>query len=157
MALSKRDRAWHRRAGALCFNRAWVYLQKRRRTAAEDRQLLDLVHASRFHWGLVGTPRHRAIADWQVSRAYAALHEPTLSLAYARSSLELCRQHALADLLASAYEGLARAHVAAHQTAIARGYLRKAREQVEAAPVDREDRETFLGQIRDTERSIRPR
>jgi len=154
MVGSKSERAWHRTMGARCFNRAWSYLGKRRRTADDDRRMLDLVHASRFHWGLVGDARHRAVADWQVSRAYAALSQPTLALAYSRSALALCEKHRLADLLCTAYEGMARAYGAARQMRRAGSYLRRALAQLEVAPVDREDRKVYLRQIRETERGI---
>ncbi|MGA8604654.1 MAG: hypothetical protein WB788_06285 [Thermoplasmata archaeon] len=117
--------------------------------------MLTLVHASRFHWGLVGQARERAVADWQVSRAYAAVHQPQLSLLFARSCLELCETNQLSEFLCTAYEAMARAFATARDPRSARKYLRKARDQLEAASVDDEDRKVFLGQIRETQKLIR--
>jgi len=155
MSLSKAEREFHRKTGARCFNQAWELLEKKRRNPEEDRRLLTLVHASRFHWGLVGQARERAVADWQVSRAYAAVHEPHLSLLFARSSLELCETNHLSEFLCTAYEAMARAFAAAREPRSARKYLQKARAQLEASSVDDEDRKVFLGQIRETEKLIR--
>jgi tetratricopeptide (TPR) repeat protein len=154
MTVSKAERAFHRKTGARCFNEAWKYLEKAGRNASDNRRLLNLVHASRFHWGLVGTPRNQAVGDWQISRAYAALGRPELALQFARSSLELCRKNDLSDLEGTAYEAVARAYAVAKDPPTARKYLQKARERLEAFSVDAEDREIFLGQIRDTERLI---
>jgi hypothetical protein len=151
---SKAEREFHRTTGARCFNEAWVYLEKKHRRTADDHRMLNLVHASGFHWGLVGKPRNRAIADWQISRVYAALRRPELSLSFAHSCLELCRKHGLTDLEGTAYEAIARAYVVAEDAPRARKYLKKAREHLDASSVDSEGRATFLGQIRDTERLL---
>jgi hypothetical protein len=155
MALSPAQRELHRKQGARCFNEAWEYLEKRHRTPADDRRLLTLVHASRFHWGLVGTARERAVADWQVARAYAAVDQPELALLFARSTLELCETQRLSDLLCTAYESMARAFAVAKDSKAATRYLRKARAQLAASGVDDEDRKIYLGQIRATEKLIR--
>ena len=155
MTLSKAQREFHRKAGARCFNEAWEYLDKKRRSRDDNRCMLTLVHASRFHWGLVGQARERAVADWQVSRAYAAVHEPQLALLFARSSLELCEANHLSEFLCTAYEAMARAFAVADDSRSARKYLRKARAQLEASSADDEDRKIFLSQIRETEKLIR--
>jgi tetratricopeptide (TPR) repeat protein len=154
MTVSKAEREFHRKTGARCFNEAWKYLEKAGRNARDDRHLLHLVHASRFHWGLVGTARNQTVGDWQISRAYAALSQPELALRFARSSLELCRKNGLSDLEGTAYEAIARSYAVAKDPPSARKYLQKAREHLDASSVDAEDREIFLGQIRDTERLI---
>jgi tetratricopeptide (TPR) repeat protein len=154
MTASKEEREFHRRTGARCFNDAWKYLEKAGRTARDDRHLLNLVHASRFHWGLVGTPPSQAVGDWQISRAYAALGEPRLALEFARSSLELCEKNDLSELEGTAYEAMARAYAVAKDSPRARRYLKKAREHLAASSIDEEARKTFLSQIRETERLI---
>jgi tetratricopeptide (TPR) repeat protein len=154
MTASKEEREFHRKLGARSFNEAWKYLEKAGRTARDNRRLLNLVHASRFHWSLVGTPRNQAVGDWQISRAYAALGEPTLALEFARSSLELCEKNDLSELQGTAYEAMARAYALAKDFPRARSYLKKAREHLAASPIDEEERKTFLSQIRETERWI---
>lgn len=156
MTLSAVEREFHRKTGARCFNEAWKYLEKNRRNARDDRCLLSLVHASRFHWSLVGTPRNQAVGDWQISRAYAALGQPELALQFARSSLELCQKNDLSELEGTAYEAMARAYAVAKDARTAGRYLKKAREHLDASSADDEDRRIFLGQIRATERMIEP-
>ncbi|MGD0256895.1 MAG: hypothetical protein ABSB90_03315 [Thermoplasmata archaeon] len=154
MALTKTERELHRKMGTRCFNEAWDYLEKRHRTARDDRQLLHLVHASRYHWDLAGTAQNRAIADWQVSRAYAALRSPTLAIQFARSALDLCEENDLAEFLATAYEAMARAHATAGELRPARQFLSKARAQLDVSPLDAEGREVYRSQIRETERLV---
>ncbi len=154
MTLSKSAREFHRKTGARSFNEAWVYLEKKRRTRTDDRRMLDLVHASRLHWGLVGTDRNRAIADWQISRVYAALGESQLALNYARSSLSLCRKSHLTASLGSAHEGLARALAIAKDFPAARKHLTRAQKLFAALLLDDEDRRTYLDRLEETERLI---
>ena len=116
--------------------------------------MLDLAHASLFHWGIAGGPRERAVGEWQVARVYASLNEPGMALRFAEACLATCQTNGLVGELATAYEGIARAHGVAGRTRLAREFLGKAREALEAAPVERGDRKVYLDQIRDTERKI---
>ena len=72
--MSEGELELHRKTAKKCFNEAWDYLDKKSRDAQEERQMLHLAHASRYHWGLVGTPKDQAIGDWQISRIYATLN-----------------------------------------------------------------------------------
>jgi hypothetical protein len=155
MALSKRDRELHRKMMASCFNECWEYLEKRKRTDPDDRRMLTLTHAARFHAEVAGTPKNQAIGDWQISRVYAALREPRLSLGFAKSSLELCERNGLSEILCTAYEAMARAHAVNNDRAAAQDFILKAHNALDASSVDEEGRDIFLGQIRETERSIR--
>ncbi len=66
-------------------------------------------HASRFHWGQVGTPREWSIGEWQLSHIYATLGRVEPALFHARRCLALCQQHRVGGFtLAYAYEALAR-------------------------------------------------
>ncbi len=157
MTLSRSERELHRKTATRCFNEAWTYLEKKHRTADDDRRMLLLVHTSRFHWGLAGTPQSQAVGDWQISRAYSALGDSRLALAYARSCLMLCREHDLSDLLGTAYEAMARAYATANERSAARAYLKRAREQLATSHLDREAAAIYRAQIEDTERLIRGR
>lgn len=154
MTLSKKEREFHRKSGVRSFNEAWNYLEKKRRNASDERRLMTLVHASRFHWGLVGTPWNEAVSDWLISRAYAALGQPELSLQFAKSVLELCEKNNLSDLKSTAYEAMARAYAVAKDRPRARRFLARALDQLERSSVDETDRRVLLGQIRETERMI---
>jgi hypothetical protein len=153
MTLSKSEREFHRKTAVTCFNKTWAYLEKNRNTD-ERQQMLHLAHASRFHWGLVGTPKNFAISDWQISRVYADLEQPDLALQFAKSSLEVCEKNNLSEFLCSAYEGMARAHAVARNNGAATSYLKKARAQLDSADIDKEDRKVYLDQIRETEQLL---
>jgi hypothetical protein len=48
-----------RRLAVDCFNRVWGLLEMPARTVEDDDELLHCAHASRYHWGEVGTPANR--------------------------------------------------------------------------------------------------
>jgi len=152
--LSKSEREYHRKTAARCFNETWEYLEKKRRTREEDLKMLQSAHASRYHWGIVGTPRNRAVGEWQISRVYAALKQPRLSLLFAMSSLDACRRENLTEILVPAYEGLARAHAVARERSLARKYLKLAQKLLRTLDLESEDKRIYLGQIEDTAKMI---
>ncbi len=152
--ISEKEREFHRRTAAKCFNGAWEYLEKKKRSRDDERQMLFLAHASRYHWGLVGTARNRMVGEWQISRVYADLDLPGLSINFAKAAVDTCRKNLLREFLASTYEGLARAYAVSHQRKLAREYIAKARRSLRLVK-DREDAEIFEGQIKDTEALIK--
>ena len=152
--MPKNEREFHRKVAVACFNGAWDYLGKKRRTSSDDREMLSLAHASRYHWGVVGTPTNRAVSDWQVSRAYAEIGDPRLSLEFAKSSLAICESNGLGDTVHTANEACARAYAVAGEQDKARAHLARARRQLNALNLGKEDREVYLGQINETERLI---
>lgn len=106
--MKKGERDFHRSTAAMCFNEAWEYLEmKRKRSPEDERLMLHLSHTSRYHWGLVGTSRNRAVGDWQLSRIYAEIGQPVLALEFAKASLETCEGCHLSDLLHTAIEAMA--------------------------------------------------
>jgi hypothetical protein len=155
MTLSARDREFHKKMMASCFNECWEYLEKRKRSDRDGRRMLTLTHAARYHAGVAGTPKNHAIGDWQVSRVYATLREPRLALGFAESCLEQCQKHGLSELLCTAYEAIARAQAVGNDLGSARDSIARARESLDASSVEEESRDIFLGQIRETERLIR--
>ena len=142
----------HKRIARECFNETWNYLEKEARSEEDDRIMLNLTHASRYHWSLIGNAENLAVGDWQISRVYSALKQPMLALQFAKSSLELCERSNLSSLIVSAYEGIARAYAVNNDTQSARIFIKKAREQLTMAKVDDEDRRIFLDQILETEK-----
>lgn len=149
--LSKSEREFHRKTAVRCFNETWDYLDKKERTEQDAQKMLQLAHASRYHWGLVGTPRNKAVGDWQISRVYAALEQPRLSLIFAKSSLEICKKEKLSEVLATAYEAVARAYAVAEDYASARKYLKLARDKLNTLDLKAEDRKVYVGQFDETE------
>ncbi len=155
MPLTNSEKEFHRRAAVACFNRAWDYLDMKARDSEEEEEMLHLAHASRYHWGLVGTPRNQAVGDWQIARVYAAIGAPELSLQFALSSLTTCEKKHLDDLVPSALEGVARAYVAAGDPRNANRLLGMAKERLARAKLSPSDKRVFAGQIRSTEALVR--
>ena len=145
---------FHRETAKRCFNEAWDYLEKKGRTADDEQQMLHLAHTARYHRSFVGTDRNFAVGDWQISRVYAALNEPRLTLHFAKSSLERMQKNNLSDILCTGYEAIARAYAVAKEYDHARGHIKRARDQLAKSNVDEEDRKIFSDQIRDTEQLI---
>jgi tetratricopeptide (TPR) repeat protein len=152
--MSKAEREFHRKTAAESFNRAWDYLEKKNRTQEDDREMLTLAHASRYHWGQVGTRENQAVGEWQLSRIYADLGQQDLALRFAMASLSTCKVNNLLEIMPSAYEGVARAYAAGGDSRKAERYLAKAREQLKTLTLDKDDRKIYLGQIKDTQRLI---
>ena len=123
------DREFHRKTAVECFNRARDYLEKKDRTIHDDHLMLHLAHTSRYHWSFVGTAKNLAIGDWQVSRVYAALRQPDLSLHFAKASLEIGEKNSLLEVVLSANEAMARAYAtgkkAAGETDASRPHLKR--------------------------------
>ena len=123
------------------FNHTWTLLEKKDRTQDEDDEMIHAAHASRYHWGEVGGPEHRARGEWQCSRVYAVLGRGEPSMWHARRCLAICEEHGIADWdIAAAYEALARASLVAGDRAEAARWAGAARTAL-AAVVDEDDRE----------------
>ncbi len=148
------DREFHKRTAVECFNRAWDYLEKKDRTVHDDHLMLHLAHASRYHWSFVGTAKNLAIGDWQVSRVYAALNQPELSLQFAKASLEIGEKNSLPETVLTANEAIARAYATDEKYNLAKGFLDKAKNQLRTASLDDQDRKVYSDQIRETEKMI---
>jgi hypothetical protein len=125
------------------FGRVWTLLEMEGRTAEQDDEMIHAAHASRFCWGEVGGPEHRARGEWQCSRVYSVLGRGEPAVHHARRCLEICQENGIGDWdLAFAYEALARAHAVASEADEAALYKDLAREAGEAI-ADAEDREVF--------------
>lgn len=138
---------WHRKTAVELFNHVWTLLEKPRRTKDEDLRMIHEVHASRHHWGLVGSPVNFAIGEWQVSHVYAVLRRPEPATYHAERCLAICKANRIGDFpLAFAYEALARGAAVAGR----RGDLRKhlaAAERAGQRIREKEDREEFFRQL----------
>jgi hypothetical protein len=134
------DRARHRKIGADLFNYTWSLLDRPKRTPEEDDEMVHAAHASRYHWGHAGTARNRSIAEWQISRVYAAVGRAEPALHHARRSLDIARRHRLGRFyLAYAHEAMARASSVAGDSRSRARYLREAR-RIGRTVRDRDDR-----------------
>lgn len=118
----------HRKIGADLFNFTWSLLDRKRRTKDEDAEMLNAAHASLYHWSQAGTPRNRAIGEWQVSRVYSVLGRSEPAIHHARRALQIARRGGLGAFhLAYGYEALARAANAAERPRDRNRYIREAR------------------------------
>ena len=138
---------WHKTFGKETNHLVWDLLGKAERTPQEDERMVHAVHASRFHWGEIGTPVNFTRGDWLISHVYAVLNMPQQALAYAKTCLAICQQHAIGDFdLAYACEAMARAYAALGQQSDCLHYLQLAREAGEQiSNVEPGDKEIFFG------------
>src|SRR5437660_11585404 len=151
---SQTDKEFHRKVAAECFNRTWDYLEQKNRSLDDDQMMLNLAHASRYHWRLIGKPWNFTAGDWQISRVYAALNQSDLAVGFAKKALEISKNHNLSEGLIFAYAGLAWAHAVVRKYPLARVFVSKAREQLRVVSLDDEDRKIYSDQIDETERMI---
>ena len=109
--------------------------------------MLLLACTSRQLWGEVGGPVEIVTGDWQVAHVAALVGQSDLSLAFASAAYERASRSDVPDwLMASACEGLARAHAAAGHVAEREAWIAKAREHLKHVDDD-EDRELVDSQI----------
>jgi hypothetical protein len=122
------------------FNHTWTLLERTDRTPEQDDEMVHAAHASRYHWGEVGTAANRARGEWQCARVYAVLGRGEPALHHARRCLAICEEHDLGDWdLAAAWEALARASWVAGDGPGSRDALARGRAALEGI-ADAEDR-----------------
>lgn len=137
----------HRWFGVELFNGTWGLLDKEGRTPEEDARLIHMVHASRYHWGEVGTPLEFSRGEQLISHVYALLKMPAPALYHAQLTLTLCEKHGYGDFdLAFAYEAMARAYAVAGEAAKRDEYVARGRQAAEGIAKP-EDREYFLAEL----------
>jgi len=141
------DPTTRRKLVADLFNHTWTLLEKPDRTQAEDDEMIHSAHASRFHWGEVGEGVNLARGEWQCSRVYAALGRPEPALWHARRCVEINEANAIADWdIASAYEAMARAYLAAGDLEQVDMWKAKATAALDGI-ADKDDREVIEGDL----------
>ena len=107
-------KATHRKIAVDCFNSVWNLMEKKDRTIDEDDKMIHMAHASRFHWGEIGTPVEFERGEWQISRMYTVLKRSEPALYHAKRCLEICKENNIGDWdIAFAYEANARAYAVA--------------------------------------------
>ena len=145
---SKFSEEEHKKFAVGLFNLAWSLLNKKDRTKEEDDKMIHAAHASRFHWGEIGTPVHFERGEWQISRVYSVLKRSEPALYHAQRCLEICKEDNIGDFdVAFANEALARAYAVAGQGAECRKYAElaeKAGKQIK----EKEDRDIFFSEFK---------
>ncbi len=128
------------------FNRVWQLLDTDNRTVEQDDEMVDAAHASRYHWGHIGTPENYAVGEWQLSRVYSVLGRGEPAVHHANRCLAIVQGHPLdAWLLGSAYEAMARAYAVSGDPAAA-SWRAKAVAQLDQID-DPEDREVVARDV----------
>lgn len=108
------DKDTERKLAAELFGYTWSLLDKKDRTPADDMEMIHAAHASRFHWGRVGTAQEWSVGEWQIARVYATLGRAEPAQFHARQALKLAEDGKLpAFYVACAHEVMARAALAA--------------------------------------------
>jgi hypothetical protein len=142
------ERAWHRKFAVDLFNLTWDLLDKEERTAEEKDKMIHAAHASRFHWGEIGTPLELERGEWQISRVYAVLGQSEAAIYHGQRCLAICTANQIADFdIAFAYESLARAYAVAGDAGKSGEYLQladQAGQQIEAEG----NRDYFLSELK---------
>jgi hypothetical protein len=88
-ATSELDAATHRQLGVDLYNSTSTLLEKPDRSALETDEMIHRAHASRWHWGKVGTEVNLARGEWLCSRVYAVLGRAEPALWHARRCVEI--------------------------------------------------------------------
>jgi hypothetical protein len=137
----------HKKLAVDLFNLTWNLLDKKDRTKEEDDKMIHAAHASRFHWGEVGTPLEFERGEWQISRVYSVVKRSEPAVYHAQRCLEICKQQGIGDFdIAFAYEALARAYAVAGQKARCEENMelaRKAGEQIKKE----DDKKYFFSEL----------
>ena len=138
---------WHRQVAVDAFNRAWELIELGVRTPEQDREILALAFASRYHWGWVGGDEEAMVGDWLIAHVASLEDLGELAHRYATVALDICRANGWTDWrLASMLEGMARASAAVDDDHGRDRYAAEAR-RVLATLEDKEDRELIASQL----------
>jgi len=130
------------------FNHVWTLIELPQRTPAQDDEMIHAAHASRSHWGEVGTKANLARGEWQVSRVYTVLGRSEPALYHAHRCLAYVEEgDGVEDWdLPFAFEALARAQAVAGDVGESLRYETLAREAGEGI-ADEEDRDHLLSEL----------
>jgi len=138
----------HRKFAVELFNLTWSLLDKKDRTVEDNDKMIHVAHASRFHWGEVGTPLEFERGEWQISRVYSVLKRSEPALYHAKRCLEICKEHNIGGFdIAFAYEAMARVYAVANNKAECERYIQLAREAGERIE-KKEDRDYFFSELK---------
>jgi cation transport regulator ChaB len=120
--------AAHRFFSAHCFNRAWDFIDKAQRSAADTDEMLQAAHASAWHWRQRPdcTNDKLAIGYWQLSRVYALAGDVVWAKHYGGLCLQVSRE-LTPFLLGYAHEALARAAALARESDALGDHLARAK------------------------------
>lgn len=137
----------HKKFAIELFNFVWTLLDKEERTKEDEDAMVHAAHASRYHWGQIGTPLEFERGEWQISRVYSVLGRPQPALYHAQRCLELCTENNIGDFdIAFAYEAMARAYAVAGDQTELQKYVKLAGEAGEHIGKE-EDQKYFFSEL----------
>lgn len=138
---------WHKLEAVNNFNGTWDLIEKENRTHEDKFNMIHKAHASRYHWGQIGTPLELIRGEWQLSRVYSLLSISECALLHGEESLRLCEENGIGDFdLAFAYEAIARAYSILRDSDHVKLYSDKAKSS--ALKIKKpEDREYLLSEL----------
>lgn len=137
----------HREIGVNRFNATWDLIDKKDRSPDDDVELLLSAMTSRWHWGQIGGPEEIATGDWQVAHAASLVGLVDLALLFARRNLAVAESQRWDGWrLASAHEGMARAHAIAGDRAGRARHLAAAEDALATEP-DAEESQIIADQL----------
>jgi hypothetical protein len=138
----------HKKLAINLFNLTWNLLDKKSRTREENDKMVHAAHASRYHWGEIGTPLEFERGEWQISRVYSVLGRSEPALYHATRCLDICKENNIGDFdIAFAYEAMARAHSIAGDKTECEKHLQLAKEAGEMIK-KKEDEDYFLSELK---------
>ena len=148
MSEEKFDEAeWHRKNAVQAFNSTWDHMEKGKWTEEEKFEMIHTAHASRYHWGKIGTPINFQRGEWQISRVYTLLGYPKSALVHAKRCLNICKDNEIGDFdMAFANEAVARAYAVMGDMQKAKEFIGYAK-QAELMIAKEEDRKYFAGEL----------
>ncbi len=137
----------HEKLAKNLFNQVWDLLEKENRTIEEDDKMVHAAHASRFHWGEIGSSITFERGEWQISRVYSTLSRPESAIYHAIRCLDICLKNGIGDFdIAYAYEALARAYFVNNDIDEYKKHF-KLGEQAANNINKKDDREYFLSEL----------
>jgi 8-oxo-dGTP pyrophosphatase MutT (NUDIX family) len=138
---------WRKRAAIVAFNRTWDLIDLADRSASDEEAMVRSACASRELWEEIGSDEHRFTGDWQIAHVLSLVGDGPLAVRFATLALDPVEACGWTDWkLASAYEGLARAHAALGDAANRDQYAQRSRAML-AQLEDVEGRELIASQL----------
>ncbi len=138
---------FHKKMAVETNNGVWPVLDAEKPSRGQLEEALHMAHASRFHWGKVGSAVNLARAEYMISRVYSAMGRDEPALFHARRCLEICEETGIGDFdLAFAYEVMARAFGAAGDKGECKKYMGLAQGATDKVEKD-EDRKICQGEL----------
>jgi len=123
-------------------------MDKKDRTVEENDKMVHAAHASRYHWGEIGTPLEFERGEQQISRVYSILWRSEPALHHAKRCLDICKENNIGDFdIAFAYEAMARAYAIAGNKKECKNNIKLAREAAEQIK-KKEDKNYFLSELK---------